>query len=476
MKKLVLVLLVATPAAADVTRTEVIDRAKAYVFYPWRATSANLTASCDGSYQSDYVAGDFVGVAYNWGGFDTLSQFTTKIGQGYAAGKPAGGAVLSCATGVDCSGFVSRTWKTTSKYGTATLPQISSTIAAANLLPGDIFNDENNHVTLFSHLLASGEPYMYEAAGPNARINAFGGWSWVDGYVPRRYQSITGTTATVTTGTFANPIDISAFPYTDSRDTKIAPGSVLDRCGAAPGTDESGPEYVYRVQLTSPGSLTASVADDVGVDVDIHLYTSENVGDCVARNDATITSQVDCGTYYLVVDTFGGAASAGNFDLMVSFTPSGQGCGSGPPSYDPQGQLGDPCAFPGNSNLASCNSTLGADVCIYTDGANPTSFCSNACTTDGDCTALGGCCSELSAGESYCLTAELCASDPGDPNDPGDPVDPTMPGDPSMPGDPPIEDEPKSGGCDAGGGQGWLLALGCALLATRTSSSRRRRA
>ena len=111
----------ASTAGADVTRTEVIERAKDFAFYPWRATAANLTAACHANYVSAYVEGDFMGVAYDWGGFDSLFQFSEPIRAGQAAGSEAGGLVSSCTTGVDCSGFVSRTWKTTSKYGTATI-------------------------------------------------------------------------------------------------------------------------------------------------------------------------------------------------------------------------------------------------------------------------------------------------------------------------------------------------------------------
>lgn len=405
----------ARPAHAEITRTEVIDRAKAYTFYPWRATAANLSAPCDAAWDSAFVVGDYLGVAYDWGGFDSLFQFSQKISSGYAAGSPAGGAVSACTTGVDCSGFVSRTWNTASKYGTATLPNISSQIAVGAMLPGDVFNDPNNHVTLFSHTLASGAPYMYEAFGFNTRVNAFGGWSWVNGYVPRRYNSITGTTATTPVGTPQNPIVVGALPYTDSRDTRTAPTSVLDGCGAAPGTNESGPEYVYRVQVTQPGQLTVAVSDDVGVDVDVHLYTSPNTSDCVARADASFTYAVDCGTYYVVADTYGGVANAGLFDLTITHTPNGQPCGSGPPSYDPLGQPGDACAFPGNPNLPGCNATLDGEVCLYTSGAGARSFCTMACATDTDCSAMpgGGCCQDIGSGERYCMVADLCATEPG---------------------------------------------------------------
>ena len=104
-------LVVTSEADAQVTRTEVLDRAKAYVFYPWRASAANQSGSCTSSYQPMYVPGDQLGVAYKWGGFKTLFEFSENIADGYAAGKHSGGDVLSCTTGVDCSGFVSQIWK-----------------------------------------------------------------------------------------------------------------------------------------------------------------------------------------------------------------------------------------------------------------------------------------------------------------------------------------------------------------------------
>jgi len=465
------------PAAADpaVSRTEVIDRAKAYAFYPWRAKAANLTASCQANYQSDFVVGDFLGVAYDWGGFDSLFQFSKKIDAGYAAGSPAGGDVTSCTTGVDCSGFVSQTWRTSDKYGTSTLDQISSPIAMASLLPGDAINDAGNHVVLFGHLLASGEPFLYEAAGFNARVNAFGGWSWVDGYIPRRYHNVTGTSVGNPVGTLANPIAITAFPFVDSRDTRTAPSNLLDGCGASPATPETGPEYIYQVEVTQPGTITVAVADDASVDIDVHLMTSSNTSDCIARNDTSFSQTVDCGTYYVVADTFGSAANAGNYDLTVTFSPSGSSCGSGPPGYDPNGQLGDACAFPGHSNLPSCNSTLGAEVCLYTSGANPTSFCTAACATDTDCGVLpgGGCCADIGSGEHYCLTTDLCAADPGDPPNPTDPTDPTNPTDPNDPNQPGDPGGPGSG-CATGGGAGhgaWMLVA----LLVAVSGRRRRR-
>ena len=71
--------------------------------------------------------------------------------------------------------------------------------------------------------------------------------------------------------------------------------------------------------------LTVAVSDDAGSDIDVHLYSSFNANDCLARNDTMFTQAVDCGTYYIVADTFTNASNkalVGNYHLTVSFTPS----------------------------------------------------------------------------------------------------------------------------------------------------------
>jgi MYXO-CTERM domain-containing protein len=386
-------------------------RSRAYAFHPWRCTSANLSASCAASYESIYVPGDYLGLPYDWGGYMSLFRFDQEIAQGYGAGSYASDGILDCTSGLDCSGFVSRAWGV-GHYTTSSIPDISDAISQSQLLAGDVLNQAGYHVVLFSHLLGNGEPALYEAVGPNVHYSLLGGWSWVQGYTPRRYQGITGTTAGDPAGTPVNPIVIGSLPYSDSRDTSQSPSSLLDGCGAAPGTSESGPEYVYQVTFTQPGQLTVSVSDDVGVDIDVHLYTSMNTSDCVARHDSTFTHAVDCGTYYIVADTYAEASNAGPYQLTVTFAPSGATCGQGPPAYDFEGALGAPCAYSGNPNLPFCNENLGSEVCLY---SSTSSFCSKACAVDADCTAsfAGGCCEDIGGGESYCLTAALCPVGPG---------------------------------------------------------------
>ncbi len=474
MKRLALlaVLVASSSASADISRTEVMDRAKAYVYYPWRATAANETASCVAEYDSAFSTGDYVGVAYDWGGFSSLFNFDQKLQEGYGAGSPAFGEVYWCTVGVDCSGFVSRAWQTNQKYATATMHQIAGEIDADDILPGDVFNKASYHVTMHSHFLDNGEPFMYEAVGYNTHVNATGGWSYVSEFLVRRFNSITGTSVATPVGTLNEPILVSSFPYSDSRNTSESLSDLLDGCGAQAGSNESGPEYVYQVAITEPGQLTVSVTDDAGTDIDVHLYESWNTETCVERHDASFTQQVDCGTYYVVADTFGGDANAGNFDLTIDFQASGSTvCGEGPAGFDPSGGLGEECAHPGDPDLPFCNPTLGGDVCLYTTGAEATSFCTTACAVDADCGGLeGGCCEDIGNGEHYCLTAGLCEGgpeDPGeeDPEDPNDPPDDN--GNGSMPGGAPGQGDGSSGGCRATGGAGhggFAALMGLALV------------
>lgn len=396
--------------ASALTREEVMVRARAYAIHRWSSTAQNQTASCSGAYKSLFPAGDYVGLPYDWGGYMSLFTFDQQIAQGLGAGSQEYDGVLACTTGVDCSGYVSSVWGI-GHNTTSSMPSVTSTIAVADLLPGDVFNKAGYHVAMFTHKLANGEPALIEAAGYNVHFNTFGGLSYVNGYTPRRHASVTGTTAGNPLGTTFNPIVIGALPYADARNTALSPSTTLDGCAAAPASQVKGPEYVYQIEVKAPGTLTASVTDDAATDVDIELLQNLSTAGCVARHDSALSAQVGCGTYWIVVDTFGANASkAGPYNLNVDIAPSGQACGAvaGPPKFDPKGKLGDACAYPGNKNLPFCNPNInGADTCIY---GNSGSFCSTACGTDADCTGMpgGGCCQDLGKGEKYCMTKAYC--------------------------------------------------------------------
>ena len=393
-------------SANAVTREETLVRARSYAEHPWSATSTNLTASCSAAYKSVYIPGDFVGVAYNWGGYQTLMDFDSRIASGQAAGAQPSDGVLACTAGVDCSGFVSMMWKA-SHHTTSNMADICTSIDKSAMLPGDVFNKAGYHVAMFYAMQGSGEPSFYEAYGYNVNYDVFGGWSHVDGYSPLRYTSITDTPVDSPDGTAAKPIAISSFPYSDSRNTTNSPSSVFDGCSISTA-NESGPEYVYSATFSQPGTFTVGVSDDATTDIDVEVMTSLDAEACVARNDSSVSLTVGCGTYYVLADTF--QSSAGAYTLTANFTPSGAACGSvaGPPKLAPKGALGDACAYPGHEDLPFCNENLGGDTCVY---SSTDSYCSRPCSTDADCSGMpsGGCCRDLGSSEFYCVQGTDCS-------------------------------------------------------------------
>ena len=130
--------------------------------------------------------------------------------------------------------------------------------------------------------------------------------------------------------------------------------------------------------------------------------------------------QVDCGTYYIVADTYsnGNGEFAGAFDLSVDYTPQAGACGTRT-GYDYLGLPGGECAFPGNPALSYCNPNLGATTCLYTgETSNDDSFCTMECDSNADCTDdfAGGCCVELQAGEHFCMPSGYCDGGTTDPD------------------------------------------------------------
>jgi uncharacterized protein (TIGR03382 family) len=403
--------------AAAIDRVEVIDRAKAYCFHPWTCTAANLQASCDSAWYTYYVVGDQLGLPYDWGGFVSLHQFDLDIANGEAAGSPIHDPPTACTTGVDCSGFVSEAWATPQKYGTWTIQEISTPIQASQLKPGDALNLAGSHIVLFGGTLADGSPIYYESTPPSVRVNWTSGWGGFSGFDPIRYNEVTEGASDL--GTLSNPIPITHWPYTDSRDTNDSQSDLLDACGAAPATRETGREYIYSFTTTQPGHLTASISDGTGVDIDIELFTDLAERDCIARNNPLIDLDlVSCGTYWLVADSWvdaNGVEYAGPYTLTVTFTPQGGAC-QPMPGYDFVGGPGGACAWGGSEELPFCNPNLGVDTCLYTQDDPPVSFCSRYCQTTADCTAdfPGGCCADIGGGELYCLIQSFCGPPPQD--------------------------------------------------------------
>ncbi len=166
-------------ALTAVKRSEALSLAKQYNDHVWTAKSCNIgTTTCTDwcnkqktiKPPSWVVVGTNTRFPYSWGGFSTISQFDQglvdckkagDIQTKYADGTSACGS--SCSVGVDCSGFVSRLWKQTTKYGTSTIMQIATKINKSDLKPADALNDTGSHIRLFVGFRSDGKWDMVES-------------------------------------------------------------------------------------------------------------------------------------------------------------------------------------------------------------------------------------------------------------------------------------------------------------------------
>lgn len=124
-------------------------------------------------------------------------------------------------------------------------------------------------------------------------------------------------------GTCAAPIPIAAFPYSDGN-TTVGAGANLDAYSCAPTTSEAGPEVVYQVTVPTAGTLSASVADGTGVDIDLHLLSTCSASACLTRADTAFSRFLAPGTYTLVCDTWTSATGTqypGAYTLTLDFAP-----------------------------------------------------------------------------------------------------------------------------------------------------------
>jgi hypothetical protein len=162
--------------AQTVTRPEALKIGESFLEHHWQASTKNVkhgkdsagvdvqTPDRDGGQCNPpgecWVPGaENVGVAYKWGGNDSPQTFTAGVRAGKAAGdvytdakrKGAGKTVSGDTVGIDCSGFICRCWKLTTRHSTESLPSICEKLSSpAELKPGDIMNGAGAHVMLFA--------------------------------------------------------------------------------------------------------------------------------------------------------------------------------------------------------------------------------------------------------------------------------------------------------------------------------------
>ncbi len=118
----------------------------------------------------------------------------------------------------------------------------------------------------------------------------------------------------------ATPLPLP-YGFTDTRDTSEAQSNVIDTYPPF-SNNESGPEYVYGFTVDQEVYLSASLVapEPIGVDIDLQLLSSLSPLTTVARHNRKIYATLPAGTYYLVLDTFDGAANAGLYTLNLTIT------------------------------------------------------------------------------------------------------------------------------------------------------------
>jgi hypothetical protein len=127
--------------------------------------------------------------------------------------------------------------------------------------------------------------------------------------------------AVVGAGSYDAPFVIDSLPFTDLRDTSRSMNTRFTTyTGCSAAQDESGPEYIYRLDWPARATLRAYVLVRDNVDIDLHLLSGLDVADCLLRNDKEIVVALDPGTYYLALDTYvpaDGVPRAGEYLVVV---------------------------------------------------------------------------------------------------------------------------------------------------------------
>jgi hypothetical protein len=178
-----------------VSRDTMMSIASGYTGNSKYLSSTNTDGACSGRQKPRYLggAGTYPSVSYDWNGFDTVSGFNGYMSPNTYQAGDINTSSEGCSRGVDCSGFVSRTWQLTSKYGTCTLEDISTQLPSrSNMLRGDIYNKCGEHTVLFNSFGSDGM-WGFESTTYNSYdrvVYIYSKWTRFSGYNPRRYNNV----------------------------------------------------------------------------------------------------------------------------------------------------------------------------------------------------------------------------------------------------------------------------------------------
>ncbi len=127
-------------------------------------------------------------------------------------------------------------------------------------------------------------------------------------------------------GSHADPFVIPSLPFVNVQDTRTSLVSDVDSYpGCNASQDESGHEYVYRLDLATATRVHAFLSDRGGADIDVHLLSGGSTGaDCRMRDNLDLVADLQPGTYYFNLDSFasGGSPLEGEYVFAVMEEPA----------------------------------------------------------------------------------------------------------------------------------------------------------
>jgi len=332
-----------------VTRSEAVLTADRYARVRWTLTQDNQTGYReDRDFKSNYGTGDRIGMAYKWGGWDTVEDFLDKVEKGYGTGTGGGSDVYrrfpkSAVTGISCTGLVSRAWhlnhKYTLNYNKVFFLRREFQDITQDVPGGNLRSDQLGSIKKGDVLINSGHTMVYLYTGRDGRVRvlhsttpgvifqSFDVSELVrNGYKPIRYDNIVETEAPK--GTATNPIVLTPGENLQSIEgnTRDVVSMEIDEYSSCSAGSQVGPETIYRYDVTRAGEIEIAVTDfkDEGIDNDVFLLRSIDIGeehealDCIAWEDRRIEWSAVPGTYWIVVES--GEDTPGGFTLSVKGT------------------------------------------------------------------------------------------------------------------------------------------------------------
>ena len=128
--------------------------------------------------------------------------------------------------------------------------------------------------------------------------------------------------AVVGNGSAEDPFMVERFPFRDRQNTVFSEHRNLNQYTGCDATqDESGPEYVYQINLDRPKDLRILLFDRGEVDIDLHWLGAEvSESACVQRAHESLSLRAPAGRSHLVLDSFvssSGAERAGEYILVI---------------------------------------------------------------------------------------------------------------------------------------------------------------